>query len=271
MVASKILERFDVNILGTYSSRNINEELENSCDYIISTIDIPNFNKDRYVKVSPLMTSDDLQKLEKYITPMAKSHKGKNEILLLNRILDKVKKYCEIRDEGQLRYEILYEMKKQEEIQIQKKEKYPLSYFIKKENIELKLNCKDWKDVITKGTDILIKKNYITEKYNDEIIKKLEELGPYMVIAPGICLAHVDMVSEINKTSMSLINLKYPIKFNSEFNDPVRLVLTFATKDKESHLNALLGFMNLINNSNDLNILISSSSKDEVMDIIKKY
>ncbi|SFC93609.1 BglG family transcription antiterminator [Clostridium uliginosum] len=271
LVASKILERFDVNILGTYSSRNITSELENSCDYIISTVDIPSLNKDKYIKVSPLITSRDLEKLENYMHPIRKIDKGKNEILLLDRILGKIKKYCDIRDEEQLRYEILYEMKKQEEIEISNKEKQSLSYFIKKENIEIKLNCKDWKDVISKGADILIKKDYITEKYKEGIIEKLEEIGPYMVIAPGVCLSHVDMADEINRTSMSLINLKYPIKFNSEFNDPVRVVLTFATKDKESHLNALLGFMNLINNANDLNSLISASSKDEVIDIIKKY
>ena len=271
IVASKILERFDVNILGTYSSRSINHELENSCDYIISTIDIPSLNKDKYIKVSPLITLTDLERLEKYIAPKVKVEKVKDDILLLDRILDKVKKYCEVKDEEQLRYEILYEMKKQEEIAVGNKEKYTLSYFIKKENIELKLNCKDWKDVITKGADILINKECITEGYKDGIIKKIEEIGPYMVIAPGICLAHVDIPSQVNKTSMSLINLKYPIKFNSEFNDPVRVVLTFATKDKESHLNALLGFMNLINNSNDLNGIISSSSKDEVIDIIRKY
>ena len=92
-----------------------------------------------------------------------------------------------------------------------------------------------------------------------------------MVIAPGICLAHVDMPREINETSMSLINLKYPIKFNSEFNDPVKIILTFATKDKESHLKALLEFMGLINKQNDLQKLMTTSSKDEVIEILKKY
>ena len=271
LIASRIMEKIDVEVLGTYGSRSITNDIKNSCDFIISTIDIPNLNKDEYIKVSPLITNEDLKRLEKYMIPISKTRKNKNDISLVNRILDKVKKYCEIKDEEQLRYEILYEMKKQEEIDTDNKEKYSLGHFIKKENIELKLNCSNWKDAISKGTDILIKKNNITEAYKNKIIEKLEEIGPYMVIAPGICLAHVDMPDEINKSSMSLINLKYPIKFNSEFNDPVRLILTFASKDKESHLNALLGFMNLINNPNDRNTLFSTSLKDEVIDIIKKY
>ena len=86
-----------------------------------------------------------------------------------------------------------------------------------------------------------------------------------------ICLAHADLKDEINETSMSFINLKYPIKFNSEFNDPVKIVLTFATKDKEEHLNALLEFMDIINNQGDLKKLKDTSSKDEVLDIFTKY
>ena len=137
--------------------------------------------------------------------------------------------------------------------------------------IELKLNCKDYEDVIMHGVKPLEEKNYVTEKYGKEIIKNLKELGPYMVIAPGICLAHADLKDEINETSMSFINLKYPIKFNSEFNDPVKIVLTFATKDKEEHLNALLEFMDIINNQGDLKKLKDTSSKDDVLDIFTKY
>ena len=70
---------------------------------------------------------------------------------------------------------------------------------------------------------------------------------------------------------MSFINLKYPIKFNSEFNDPVKIVLTFASLDKEIHLNALLEFMDVINNPQDLDRLKKTSSKDEVLEIFSKY
>ncbi|MBB6624482.1 transcription antiterminator [Clostridium gasigenes] len=271
MIASKISERFNLDIIGTYGSRNVDVELKNTCDFIISTIDIGGLNKDEYIKISPLFSENDIKKLEKYLVPVAKREQQGEELLLVNRILAKVKKHCEVRDEEQLRYEILYELKKQNEKEINKVEKNSLKDFIKRENIELKLNCKDWIDAIGKASDILIKKDSITEKYKEGIIENFEKLGPYMVIAPGICLAHVDRTDEINETCMSLVNLKYPIKFNSEFNDPVKLILTFATKDKQSHLNALLEFMSLINNSKDLDRLMTTSSKDEVREILKKY
>ena len=271
MVAAKVQERFDVEIIGTYASRNIDNDLVKKSDFILSTIDIPHLNKDKYIKISPLMSSYDFEKLEKVMTPTIKKEDGNYEIKLVNRILDVVKKHSKINDEDQLKYELLYEIKKNNETDLTEKRKYSLIDFIKKENIELKLNCKDWKDAIRKAGSILINHGDVTEKYIENIIDKTDELGAYMVIAPGICLAHTDMPDEITRTSMSLINLKYPIKFNSEFNDPVKLILTFATKDKESHLNSLLEFMTILNNAKDLDRLINTSNKDEVIEILKKY
>lgn len=72
------------------------------------------------------------------------------------------------------KYQVLMAVEVLQEIDNDFKEKYFLRDFIKRENIELKVNCKDWKDAISKGVDILIRKNNVTEAYKSEIIKKLE-------------------------------------------------------------------------------------------------
>ncbi|SHF03314.1 BglG family transcription antiterminator [Clostridium fallax] len=271
MIAASISQKFQVEILGTYASRNIDRTIVKSCDYIISTIDIPNLKEDEYMKISPLLNEKDYLILNNHLLPIVKKEEANDEIEKANRIIKTIKKYCDVKDEEQLRYEILYELKRQEEKFPEEKKNISISEFIKKETIELKLNCKDWEEVILKGVEPLKKKGYVTEEYGKAIIYNLKNLGPYMVIAPGVCLAHANLPQEINKTSMSFINLKYPIKFNSKFNDPVKIVLTFATKDKEAHLHALSQFMDIINNPNDIQKLMDASSKDEVLNIINKY
>lgn len=271
MIAASISERFHVDIVGTYASRNVTREIINECDYVISTIDIQSLSEDEYIKVSPILNEKDYEKLEKYLLGKVKDNNKSNEIELVNRILEAVKKHCNVDDEEQLRYEVLYEIKRQEEKKPKVNEKLSLIDFIKKDNIRLNLNCKDFEDVILQGTKPLEEKGFVTHKYGLGIINKLKEFGAYMVIAPGICLAHADLSNEITKSCMSFINLKYPIKFNSEFNDPVKIVLTFASLDKEIHLNALLEFMDVINNPQDLDRLKKTSSKDEVLEIFSKY
>ncbi|NEZ47592.1 transcription antiterminator [Clostridium niameyense] len=271
MIAASIFQKFQVEIIGTYASRNINKNILKTCDYIISTIDIPNLEKDDYIKISPLLSEKDFLILNKYLLSIVKKTNSSNEIEKTNKIINIIKKYGDIKDEEQLKYEIMYELKRKNEKFPEEKREISLSELLRKETIEVKLNCKDWEDVILNATRPLEKKNYITYKYTEEIIKNLKKLGPYMVIAPGVCLAHANLPEEINDTSMSFINLKYPIKFHSKFNDPVKIVLTFATKDKESHIYALSQFMDIINNSNELQKLMNASSKDEVLKIINKY
>ncbi|WDU82798.1 PTS sugar transporter subunit IIA [Caloramator sp. Dgby_cultured_2] len=92
-----------------------------------------------------------------------------------------------------------------------------------------------------------------------------------MVIAPGIVLAHARPENGVKKLSMSLITLKNPINFGSELNDPVKLIITLAAIDSKTHLKALSQLMNLLMNTDDLNIIINAKSKEEVLNIINKY
>jgi PTS system ascorbate-specific IIA component len=70
---------------------------------------------------------------------------------------------------------------------------------------------------------------------------------------------------------MSLMTIKNPVKFGSEFNDPVKLLITIAPKDSESHLKALSQLMALFTNSEDLKKVMSGKSKEDIISIINKY
>ena len=70
---------------------------------------------------------------------------------------------------------------------------------------------------------------------------------------------------------MSLITLKEGINFGNESNDPVRLIVTFGAIDSKSHLKALSQLVELFMNDKDINKIISSTTKDDVLDVIYKY
>ena len=133
------------------------------------------------------------------------------------------------------------------------------------------MECSDWTQAIKEGTSLLISKGCIEKSYEDSIFKSFEEIGPYMVVAPGIVLSHSRPEDGVNKVSMSLITLKDPIEFGSEMNDPVKLIITLAAIDNESHLKALSQLMELFMNSEDLNKIINATNKETILSIINKY
>lgn len=146
-----------------------------------------------------------------------------------------------------------------------------LAKIITAEFIKVQVDCKDWKDAIRQGAEILEKENIVKETYKDEIFKNFEELGTYMVIAPGIVLSHARPEAGVIETGMSIMTLKNPVEFGSELNDPVKLVLTLAAKDNSGHMQLLAKLMEMLMNSNDLNSVINADSIEAVVDIIQKY
>ncbi len=271
MLSSKIKEKFQVEVVDTLASRNMDALNKGQYEYIISTVDIPDLNKDQYIKISPLLTEKDCNILEKKLGLKPKGENSFQETQMVKRILGIVEKYCTIRDRDTLKYELLYELKRNYDSNEVENKTYLLRDLIKSDTIKLKLNCKDAKEAIYEGCKPLIEKGAISERYYEEILKNMKDYGPYIVIAPGIALAHARLFSEVKGTAMSLVNLKYPVKFNHQYNDPVKLIITFSTENDEDHLHALSQLMSLFTTSEDLNEIMNTASKERVLDIINKY
>lgn len=146
-----------------------------------------------------------------------------------------------------------------------------LSNLLNRDVIKLNIECLDWKDAIGKGTELLINKDYIDKSYQDAIIDNFLKMGPYMVIAPGIVLSHARHEYGVKKLSLSLITIKNPINFGSEMNDPVKLIITLAAIDNETHMKALEELMELFLNTEDLSSLMNAEKDEEVIELINKY
>lgn len=139
------------------------------------------------------------------------------------------------------------------------------------ELVSVKVKCSNWKEAINEGARLLENKGFVKESYKEAIINNFKELGPYMVIAPGIVLSHARPEAGVNKTGVSIITLKNPIEFGSELNDPVKLIITLAAEDNTKHLDFLAKLMNLLTNTEDLNELISANENKDVINIMEKY
>ena len=92
-----------------------------------------------------------------------------------------------------------------------------------------------------------------------------------MVITPNIVLPHARPEDGVNKTSFSLVTLKNPVNFGNDKNDPVKLVITIASKNNKDHIKFLAEIVDLLRNKEDLQKIFETTSKEEVINILKKY
>lgn len=144
-----------------------------------------------------------------------------------------------------------------------------LEAFVKPEAIQLDVACKDWQEALDKGAAPLLQSGVIEKSYVEAVKKSHQEL-PYMVIAPGIMLAHARPECGANAIGISLLTLKTPIPFGSELNDPVKLVITFATPDDKSHLKLLEALTEFLMDADRLARFMAVKSPAEAMELLGK-
>jgi PTS system ascorbate-specific IIA component len=131
-------------------------------------------------------------------------------------------------------------------------------------SIRLKQNCLNWKESFQVAGSALVESNRTTEDYIQEMIQAFEELGPYMVIAPGIALAHGRPSESVLETGLSLVTLSNPIEFGHSSNDPVSLVIGLAAVDHDGHIDLMSALAELLMNEETVNMLLNATNESEV-------
>ena len=99
----------------------------------------------------------------------------------------------------------------------------------------------DWRDAVRAACAPLLSDGTIEKEYPEIIIQKVEELGPYIVIAPNICIPHAERGRGVNDTAMCFMKTEKPVSFDP--NDPdkdARIFVVLAATDDEVHLNNLM-------------------------------
>lgn len=114
-----------------------------------------------------------------------------------------------------------------------------LARLLHRATIELDVPATDWRESVRRAGALLVRVGAAEPRYADAMIRVVEELGPYIVVAPGIALAHARPEDGVLAPGISLVRLATPVNFGSTANDPVDLVFALAAIDNEAHVAAL--------------------------------
>lgn len=140
-----------------------------------------------------------------------------------------------------------------------------LEKYLRKEMIELQVEAADWEDAVRRGGQLLVEGGICEPRYVDAMVQAVRELGPYMVLAPGIALAHARPEDGVVSVGMSLITLATPVEFGSEANDPVQLVISFGGVDKEKHIGMLQALSQFLVEEENQQLLKTAQSVEAVL------
>lgn len=139
---------------------------------------------------------------------------------------------------------------------------------LNKEAVRLDVQPRNAIEAIRISGNLLIKAGYVTENYVDAMIKGFNEVGPYIVLAPGIAIPHARPDQGALETGLSIVRLKEPIKFGHEKNDPVQLVCAISGIGNNGHIEILQKIAAILGEPNKHAQILEAKSYEELSQII---
>lgn len=127
-----------------------------------------------------------------------------------------------------------------------------------------------WQEAITVAGQLLVEAGHVTDKYIAEMISAVETYGPYIVIAPGLALAHARPASSVLRTGISLATFAPPVEFGSEANDPVGVVVALCATDHQNHLQILAQLSTFLGKDGTIDFLRDCSDPKQIHQAINQ-
>jgi PTS system ascorbate-specific IIA component len=132
------------------------------------------------------------------------------------------------------------------------------------EAIVLNAQVDDWRAAVREAGRALVRSGSTRSEYADRMIAVIEEFGAYVVIAPGLALAHARPGSDVRREGLAVVTLAEPVPFGHPHNDPVRVVVGLAVSNAEEHVASVARLANAFNDSGIVARLARAESADEL-------
>jgi len=100
------------------------------------------------------------------------------------------------------------------------------------------------------------------------MIQVVDEFGAYIVIAPGLALAHARPGPDVLTDGLSVVTLATPVTFGHPHNDPVSVVIGLAVATSDAHVNSVAELANVFNDPQAIPALAGATSAAEVWRVL---
>jgi mannitol/fructose-specific phosphotransferase system IIA component (Ntr-type) len=136
------------------------------------------------------------------------------------------------------------------------------------ERITLNVNAKDWEEAVRAVGKLMVDTGVVEERYVDGMIKTTKELGPYIVIAPGVAIPHSRPEDGVIATSLAYAKLVPPVNFGNKENDPVHILFALGALDHNQHVEALQQVAEILSDQIKFEKLLEADTIEVVTEIL---
>ena len=261
-LSASIKEHFNVNIVNIIPYNELENYKNEDIDLVVTTIEGVKFRDKKVIKVSPILSTEDIIKLKNEKLSSSKNIK-------LSEIIEIAEKYSENLQKEEMIKELKKRFKHQILDDIEKDKGLGFLEMLAPSRITIIDKTLPWEEAIERSALSMIEEGFVGESYPKEIMELINGFGNYMVVQDGIFLGHSGNSESINKTGISLAFFKKPVEFPE--NEKVRIVLTLASRDKREHLNGLMEFLGVMRKKSLIKKLDKLDTSNKIYKKIEEF
>ena len=138
---------------------------------------------------------------------------------------------------------------------------------IEKKRICFHESFPNWQDAVRASCQPLLSEGVITDEYIESIIKNVIEFGPYIVIAPNICIPHAQEGRGVNATAISFMRTAEPVHFSEDPEQDARLFFVLSSIDNDAHLLNLQALVEVVSDQDNVDIMLAATCEDDLANL----
>jgi len=147
-------------------------------------------------------------------------------------------------------------------------EKYNIEDLLPIERITCDVTADNWEDAVREVGKLMVDTGVVENRYIDGMIATTRELGPYIVIAPGVAIPHSSPEDGVISTCLAFARLNPPVNFGNEANDPVHILFALGALDHSQHVDALKEIAEILSDQTKFEKLLEAETVEAVTAIL---
>ena len=146
-----------------------------------------------------------------------------------------------------------------------------LQDLLSEDNVSFHYPAETWEDVIRHGGQLMVDAGFTEPTYTEAMIDVVRDMGPYIVLAPGLAMPHARPEMGAKQVGTALVTLEKPIDFGSPENDPVSVAVFLCAPNTEEHIQLLTDIATLFEDEEFLDAAVNFESIEDVQAFLSEH
>ena len=146
-----------------------------------------------------------------------------------------------------------------------------LQDLLSEDNVSFRYPAETWEDVIRHGGQLMVDAGFTEATYTEAMIDVVRDMGPYIVLAPGLAMPHARPEMGAKQVGAALVTLEKPIDFGSPENDPVSVAVFLCAPNKDEHIQLLTDIATLFEDEEFLDAAVNFESIEDVQSFLAEH